>query len=584
MNWPEVMETFDVVVVGSGFGGAVTAYRLAEAGRSVCLLERGRPYPPGSFARSPHAMRNNFWDPSEARYGLFDLWSFGHIDSVVSAGLGGGSLIYANVLLRKDERWFSDASPRGGAREPWPITRAQLEPHYDRVHRVLAPTTYPYEATTPKTQAMRAAAEGLGIKETTYDCVDARVPQFFLPQLAVAFARRGEAPTPGAPLDPEPGDDGVHRSTCRLCGECDIGCNFGAKNSLDLTYLRKARLCGAIVRPLCEVRSFEAAAVGKGFDVRYIAHDASTSSRRAHERTRHVRGRVLVLAAGSIGTTFLMLKHEARLAPHKRSQALGTRFSGNGDMLAVAFNTRRAHGGRHQPRAIDPTHGPVITSTFRFPDSRDVGYGDETGFYVQDAGYPDLVNWLLQEADVRGNARRIARFAALVFGRWLRGKGRAETGATLAALLGSGRLSYSTLTLLGMGCDAPSGRFSLRGRGDRELTLDWDRMASRRYFDGIVTQARRIGEALDGEFVQNPMMHYLDRLVTVHPVGGAPMANDPRAGAVDTSGAVFGYDGLHIVDGSIMPGPVGANPSFTIAANADRIADTIAHRFATHVY
>src|SRR5919106_1169055 len=113
---------FDAVIVGSGFGGSVMTYRLAEAGLDVCLLERGRPYPPRSFARSPREMSRNFWDPSEGHYGLYDLWSFSGIEALVSSGLGGGSLIYANVLLRKDEEWFVGDGPGG---ESWPVTRAE---------------------------------------------------------------------------------------------------------------------------------------------------------------------------------------------------------------------------------------------------------------------------------------------------------------------------------------------------------------------------------------------------------------------------------------------------------------------------
>src|SRR5829696_5573534 len=127
-------EQVDVVVVGSGFGGSVTAYRMADAGRSVVVLERGRAYPPGSFARTPSGTARNFWEPSEGRHGLLDVWSFEGIDGLVSSGLGGGSLIYANVLLRKDEKWFvHEQDVPGGGYEHWPISRDDLEPHYDAV-------------------------------------------------------------------------------------------------------------------------------------------------------------------------------------------------------------------------------------------------------------------------------------------------------------------------------------------------------------------------------------------------------------------------------------------------------------------
>ena len=104
---------FDAVVVGSGFGGSVMAYRLAEAGLRVCLLERGKHYPPNSFARTPRAMRENFWDPSNGLYGMFNVWSFKGSGALVSSGLGGGSLVYANILIRKDEKWFVDEQPGG---------------------------------------------------------------------------------------------------------------------------------------------------------------------------------------------------------------------------------------------------------------------------------------------------------------------------------------------------------------------------------------------------------------------------------------------------------------------------------------
>ena len=148
-------EHFDAIVVGSGFGGSVAAYRLAEAGRSVCLLERGKAYPPGSFPRSPYRMRENFWDPSARLHGLFNVWAFPGIAAVVASGLGGGSLIYANVLLRKDPSWFVHDALADGVLERWPVTYSDLEAHYDRVERMLQPVRYPLAEQTPKTRAFR---------------------------------------------------------------------------------------------------------------------------------------------------------------------------------------------------------------------------------------------------------------------------------------------------------------------------------------------------------------------------------------------------------------------------------------------
>ncbi len=229
---------FDAVVVGSGFGGSVMAYRLAKEGLRVCLLERGQAYPPGSFPRSPYKMKKNFWDPSEGLYGMFNIWSFDHLGAVVSSGLGGGSLIYANVLIRKPKEWFVEEDPSSGERRAWPLKRKDLDPHYDRVEDMLEAQPYPFTrkpySDTPKTKEFMAAAEKQGLE-----------PE--LPKLAVTFAGEGEEP--GGPIKDA---DNMHRAaryTCRLVGECDIGCNFGSKNTLDLTYLSKVAN-----RPNVEIR------------------------------------------------------------------------------------------------------------------------------------------------------------------------------------------------------------------------------------------------------------------------------------------------------------------------------------------
>jgi len=132
-------EQFDAIVVGSGFGGSVIAYRLAEAGLRVCLLERGKAYPPGSFPRSPYWMRDSFWDPGKGLYGLYDFWSFHRIHALVASGLGGGSLIYANVVMRKDEEWFVKDDLQNGGYEYWPLTRPKPDPHYDAVEGMMRP-------------------------------------------------------------------------------------------------------------------------------------------------------------------------------------------------------------------------------------------------------------------------------------------------------------------------------------------------------------------------------------------------------------------------------------------------------------
>ncbi|MER8041426.1 GMC oxidoreductase [Streptomyces sp. NPDC094032] len=550
-------DAVDVVVVGSGFGGSVTAHQLADGGLSVVVLERGRPYPPGSFARTPAAMARNFWDPSEGLHGLFDIWSFRGLEGVVSSGLGGGSLIYANVLLRKDEKWFVHESPLpGGGYENWPIGRADLDPHYDRVERMLGGTPYPYDD-TPKTVAMREAAGLLGLPVTR-------------PPLAVSFASRpGGTPVPGAPLpEPEYGNlHGLPRETCRLTGECDLGCNLGAKNTLDHTYLSAARHRGADIRTRCEVRGF-APLPGGGYEVRYVVHDPAREGHRTDTGRlplRRVRCKRLVLAAGTFGSTFLLLRNRSALPG--LSSALGTRFSGNGDLLGLVLNATGGAAGAGPQRLASST-GPVITSAVRVGDELDGDGSTGRGYYVEDAGYPDFVAWLAELAELPGSVRRTVGFGLdQVRSRFGLGSGpRSEIGGRLARLIGPGAFSDSALPLLGMGRDVPDGRMSLR-RG--YLDVDWTTLTSRRYFERVRATMADVAGALGGEFHDNPLW-WARRVITVHPLGGAPMGRHPGEGVCDAYGEVFGYPGLHVLDGSVLPGPVGANPSLTIAAFADR--------------
>ncbi|MET7458008.1 GMC oxidoreductase [Streptomyces sp. NPDC005574] len=554
-------EVVDTVVVGSGFGGSVTACRLAESGQSVVVLERGKPYPPGSFPRSPADMARNFWDPSKGLHGLFDIWSFRGLEGVVSSGLGGGSLIYANVLLRKDERWFVNESPLpGGGYENWPISRADLDPHYDQVESMLGATPYPY-AGTPKTQALHQAAHQLGLPVSR-------------PPLAVSFAHRpGAPPVQGAPID-EPAFGNLHgspRSTCRLCGECDVGCNYGAKNTLDHTYLSAARHHGADLRTRCEVRSF-APRPGGGYDVHYVVHDPDREGRRtATDRLPVLRiaCRRLVLAAGTFGTTYLLLRNRAALPG--LSSALGTRFCGNGDLLGLVL---RAGAGADEgrPLRLDSSRGPVITSAIRVGDELDQNGSTGRGCYIEDAGYPDFVAWLAESSQLPGSVRRLLGFGLHRLLARLGAGPSSHISSELALLLGPGVFSASSLPLLGMGRDVPDGRMRLR-RGS--LDVDWTSLTSRAYFERARATMRDIAGALGGDFLDNPLWWWGNRVITVHPLGGAPMGRHPGEGVCDDGGEVFGFPGLYVLDGALLPGAVGANPSLTIAAVADRACDRI---------
>jgi cholesterol oxidase len=564
---------FDAVIVGSGFGGSVTAYRLAEAGLSVCVLERGKAYPPGEFPRAPHRMQKNVWDPSEGLHGMYNIWSFSELGAVVCSGLGGGSLIYANVLIRKPEKWFVKEDLNNGGFEYWPVTRADLDPHYDRVEEMLDAQQFPIDEEpyngVPKVREFRDAANRLGL-------------DWRLPNLAVTFGNEGEKPAPGEPIRGGFWDiEGRKRTryTCRLVGECDIGCNYGSKNTLDYNYLSEAKRLGAEILTRCEVKEFKPRD-GGGYEVSYVRHEPEregqrTDTSRLHRKTLTTDR--LILSAGSLGSTFLLLKMkmENRDAFRGISNQLGSRFCGNGDLVTFALNTTKRKDGEQVPRLIDAGYGPVITSRIRFEDREDGGEG--RGFYIEDAGYPNFVNWIMETVEVPGEA--IQQFWGGIAGRLLdkllSREPETDIGAEVSRLLGSTEFTADLLPLLGMGRDVPDGRMRLRDDG--KLDLDWRVERSQAYFDAIREKMRDVAEELGARF--SDPLERLNRVVTVHPLGGCPMGRTPAEGVVNEHGAVFGCPpGLYVADGSVMPGPVGPNPSLTIAALADRFADPIFER------
>ena len=380
---------FDAVIIGSGFGGSVMAYRLAEAGFRVCLLERGKAYPPHSFPRAPYDLGKNFWDPSEGRYGMFDVWSFKRSGALISSGLGGGSLIYANILLRKDEKWFKEDRPDGGY-DPWPVTYQNLEPHYVQVEKMMNVQKYPLKHEpydkTPKTLALQEA-------NRTMQLGDQSTHEWIPLNLAVSFRTQNvDNPDHDFPDNPPilggqikekyrnyhsvmAGRD-MPRSTCRLCGECDIGCNYGSKNTLDYTYITAAihqQPWPATVETLCEVKTV-APLVDKGYKVEFVRHDPNAidpSTGKCPPPPRFaITGDRLIISAGTFGSPYLLLKNLSSF-PRLNTKVLGSRFCVNGDLLSFIANSMERKNGKMVPRRLDPSFGPVITSAIRLGDTLD---------------------------------------------------------------------------------------------------------------------------------------------------------------------------------------------------------------------
>ena len=424
----------------------------------------------------------------------------------------------------------------------------------------------PEEGGVAKTQQFLAAARAGGLD-----------PQ--LAPIAVTFrASEAAGAEPGVPF----GEQNIHgrtRHTCTLVGECDLGCNEGAKNSLDYTYLtRFVSDTGGRGRifTCCEATSIEPGDDG-GYRVHFVEHAAARemvlrrrqppshapslldddpidpeAAAESGGPTRTVTAGVVVVAAGTFGSTRLLLSSRPRLP--RLSAQLGRRFSTNGDLLSFARECRNPDGSW---RDLDPSHGPVITA---YAEHTDNG----RRLWMQDAGGPAVSEWAWQAGEMaRDLWSARALLPALLCGR----RGGRVSGL-MARALGSAEASSAMLPMLTMGQDVSGGRFRLEGDG---LALDWDpRGSSRSYFDSAVRLAERFARHLGGRL--GPPL-YTSRApgLTAHPLGGCPMGHDARSGVVDSHGEVFGYPGLFVADGSIMPGPVGPNPSFTIAAMAGRI-------------
>ncbi|WP_114559694.1 GMC oxidoreductase [Desertihabitans aurantiacus] len=497
----------DALVVGSGFGGGVAAARLAQAGLAVVVLERGRRWPPGSFPRSADPSDGWLWQDGQ---GIFDVRWLRRMASVQAAGWGGGSLVYANVFARPAEQSLPAS---------WPahLRRSGLDPYYDLAAHMLEVSPMPDDPVTAlppdRTRAVDLLMRSTDIPEATVR-----------PNLAVSF---------GDPERWRANRHGVPQRGCTFVGECVVGCNHGAKNTLDHNYLAVAERHGAEAVTGAEVVGLRPVPGGWEVGYRDPADPASA--------VRHRRATRVFLAAGALATTELLLRaRDVDATLPGLSPRLGERFSGNGDFLALT-NLRGVHG--------DLTRGPAITTTTVL----DVPEGDRTvWFQVQDGSYPlvlgELVDALLPLRRLRLAWRRLSRTDP-----------------------------RSNLALLSMGHDAAEGRLSLDRRG--RLVLGWQNRAQAHLYRSMRRVGPVITRALGSPVRSVITWRLLRRTITVHPLGGVPVGADATEGVVDPLGEVHGYPGLFVVDGSVLPGSTGVNPSATIAAVAERSLEQLVRRF-----
>jgi cholesterol oxidase len=379
-----------------------------------------------------------------------------------------------------------------------------------------------------------------------------------------------EDPLSGRHSRPWTNRHGQLQGTCVHCGNCDIGCQVRAKNTLDLNYIPEAERHGAEVRPLHLVTAL-APEPGRGYRVSF---DRLVGGRR---EPGSETARLVVLAAGSLGSTELLLRcrDEHRTLP-AISDFLGRNWSANGDFLTPAT---------YRGRAVSPSRGPTITCGIDFLD----GDVDGERFFIEDGGFPDLLQTFAEPAGRRGRRTTLVGLSresmslarsprhAVALSRFT----PSLTAATraLGRLFGTGAPLGEVMPWFAQGVDAGDGRLYLGRRWltpwRRHLKLDWDLRRSRAVMDAIVAMHCRLSEASGGRARVPLSWRLLGSLITPHPLGGCGMGVTPGLGVVDHRGAVFGYPGLYVADGAIVPRPLGLNPSKTIAALAERIAALI---------
>ena len=517
-------DSYDVVVVGSGYGGGVAAARLTEpvpgrTARSVCVLERGRELRAGDFPTEPWQLACEVRTDLTPK-GLFEFVDAGDIETVVGNGLGGTSLINANVMLRAEAAVFQEAA--------WPRALPDLEPYYAKALAMIQPVPHP--SPPVKASVLREAVA------TAAAATDEPAPPVDTVPIAINFKDRYFR-----------ADTGNTQDSCVDCGGCVSGCNVTAKSSVDMNYLSVAEKQGAEIFVETEVLGLEDTAGAWRVHVRDVASGALSTISAAQ----------VVVAAGVLGS-FKLLRKSADAYGLNVSPALGTRFSGNGDILGFGYDTREP---------AEPTAGPTITTRVSYNTDPDV----TKHFILEDGGVPQALTALLRDAMPFLNRTTDPNDAGFFhhMREW------AREGADIVGVTTFGAMRRS-LMFFGMGTEATSG--ALRLEGDA-VKVSWPGVANQPFAKRIDDRMEALTFALGGSYFKNPNPRCFvdDKFITAHPLGGCPMGDSATSAVVDVNGAVFTYEGrLFVADGSIVPTALGLNPALTIAALSEHIVERIA--------
>ncbi len=506
---------YDVVIIGSGFGGSVSALRLAEKGYRVAVLEAGRRWTDATLPTTSWDLRRFLWMPRLGLRGIQRLSLLGRVMALSGAGVGGGSLVWANVAYEPNAAAFDD--PQWSSITDW---KTELAPFFDQARRMLGVTINPVE--TPADEVVQTIAERLGVADTYH-----RTP------VAVHIG----TPRETVP-DPYFGGEGPDRTGCHFCGGCMIGCRYGAKNRLDKNYLHLAERLGVEI-----FAEHEAVAVRP----RNGGYAVETRRPGWGRRTRAFEADDVIFAAGARGTaTLLHRMKDQGLLPHL-SDRLGHNTRTNSEALV---------GATARDDRTDYSYGVAITSSIH-PD-------DHT--HIEPVRYPRGSNamGLLSTVLVDGGGR---------VPRWLRFLATAvRRPRVFLRSLSVRHWAQRTVILLVMQSHDNALRSRLRrGPLGTHLTTELDHGRPNPTYLPIANEAARIAaDTIGGDPGSSINEVLLDAPMTAHLIGGACIGEGPDTGVVDAYHRVFGHRGLHVVDGSTIGANLGANPSLTITALAER--------------
>ncbi|MGW1808011.1 GMC family oxidoreductase N-terminal domain-containing protein [Streptomyces sp. NPDC002078] len=529
---------YDVIVVGSGFGGSVSALRLTEKGYKVGVLEAGRRFTRESLPKNSWDLKNYLWAPKLGMFGIQRIHLLGNVMVLAGAGVGGGSLNYANTLYVPPKAFFDD--PQWRDITDW---QEELKPYYDQAQRMLGVRLNP--TMTPSDVHLKAAAQRMGVGDT-----------FHLAPVGVFFGdgkdADGEAKVrPGEQVnDPYFGGAGPSRNACTECGECMTGCRHGAKNTLNENYLYLAEKAGAVVHPMTTVVSVTDDSRG-GYAVATLPTD-----RKKKGEGRLFTARRVVLAAGTYGTQTLLHRMKAGGQLPYLSARLGDLTRTNSEALVGAQTDNRRYRKATGEARADFTRGVAITSSIH-PDENT---------HIEPVRYGKGSNSMgglsiLQVPYAAGSSRALA---------WLANAARHP----LLFLRSLSNRRWSERTIIGLVMQSLDNSLTTYlkpdGVGKGLLTARQGHGAPNPKQIKAATEAASALAAEINGFAGSNVGELMGTPLTAHFLGGCPIGDSADTGVIDPYHRLYGHPGISVVDGAAVSANLGVNPSLTITAQAER--------------